>query len=128
MNLFEGRVVTTDGDRRFDGPFTVELSPDAPPGVADGEVVLGVRPEDVSLCPDGTPGQVSGIVELGERIGSDVYLNVRIAEESTIVISADASNKIREGRDRLHADSAEQALFLRSRWRQIEADTGGESS
>jgi ABC-type sugar transport system ATPase subunit len=65
--------------------------------MADGEIVLGVRPEDVSVCPDGTPGQLTGVVELGERIGGDVYLNVRLPEGSTIVVSVDASDKISEG-------------------------------
>jgi len=64
---------------------------------ADGETVLGVRPEDVSVCPDGTTGQLTGVVELGERIGGDVYLNVRMPEGSTIVISVEASHKISEG-------------------------------
>jgi ABC-type sugar transport system ATPase subunit len=97
MNLFEGRVVTADGNRRFEGPFSLDLSADSLPGVADGEIVLGVRPEDVSVCPDGTPGQLSGVVELGERIGGDVYLNVRMPEGSTIVVSVDASHKVGEG-------------------------------
>ena len=93
MNIFEGRVVTADGNRRFEGPFSLDLAAGALPGVADGEIVLGVRPEDVSVCPDGTPGQLTGIVELGERIGGDVYLNVRMPEENTIVISVDASTR-----------------------------------
>ncbi len=97
MNLFEGRVITKNGNRRFEGPFSLDLSADSLPGVADGEIVLGVRPEDVLVCPDGTPGQLSGVVELGERIGGDVYLNVRMPEGSTIVLSVDASDKIGEG-------------------------------
>jgi ABC-type sugar transport system ATPase subunit len=97
MNLFEGRLVTSNGIRRFEGAFSLELEEDALPARADGEIVLGVRPEDVHLCPDGTPGQLTGVVELGERIGGDVYLNARIPEGSTVVLSVDASNKIREG-------------------------------
>ena len=97
MNLFEGRVVTANGDRRFEGPFSLDLSADSLPGTADGEIVLGVRPEDVLVCPDGSPGQLNGVVELGERIGGDVYLNVRLPEGNTIVVSVDASHKIREG-------------------------------
>ena len=97
MNLFEGRVVTENGNRRFEGPFSLDLPADSLPGVADGEIVLGVRPEDVLVCPDGSPGQLSGVVELGERIGGDVYLNVRMPEGNTIVVSVDVSDKIREG-------------------------------
>jgi ABC-type sugar transport system ATPase subunit len=97
MNLFEGRVVTANGNRRFEGPFSLELPAGSLPGIADGEIVLGVRPEDVAVCPDGTSGQLTGVVELGERIGGDVYLNVRMPKGSTIVVSVEASNKISEG-------------------------------
>jgi len=97
MNLFVGRVVTANGNRRFEGPFSLDLSADSLSGIADGEIVLGVRPEDVFVCPDGTPGQLAGVIELGERIGGDVYLNVRMPEGSTIVVSVDASNKTHEG-------------------------------
>ena len=97
MNLFVGRVVTANGNRRFEGPFSLDLSADSLSGIADGEIVLGVRPEDVFVCPDGTPGQLAGVIELGERIGGDVYLNVRMPEGSTIVLSVDASNKTHEG-------------------------------
>ena len=97
MNLFEGRVVTANGNRRFEGPFSLDLAADSLPGIADGEIVLGVRPEDVFICPDGTPGQLTGVVELVERIGGDVYLNVRMPEENTIVVSVDVSDKISEG-------------------------------
>jgi multiple sugar transport system ATP-binding protein len=97
MNIFDGRIVTADGDRRFTGPFTLPLSPDALGAVPDGDIQLGVRPEDVTLCANGTPGEVSGIVELGERIGSDVYLNVRMPDGGTIVLATEAANKVREG-------------------------------
>jgi ABC-type sugar transport system ATPase subunit len=97
MNLFEGRIVSTNGSRRFEGPFSLELSSALQPRTSDGDIVLGVRPEDVSLASEGDPGQASGVIELGERIGSDVYLSVRMAEGNTIVVSVDASNKVREG-------------------------------
>jgi multiple sugar transport system ATP-binding protein len=97
MNLFEGRIITSNGNRSFAGPFSLELPGECLPEIADGEIVLGVRPEDVSLCPDGTPGQLTGVVELGERIGGNIYLNVRMPEGTTVVLSVDASNKIRDG-------------------------------
>jgi ABC-type sugar transport system ATPase subunit len=97
MNLFEGRIVTSNGNRSFAGPFSLDLADDSLAGIADGEIVLGVRPEDVFLCPDGTPARLTGVVELGERIGGNIYLNVRMPEGSTVVLSVDASNKIRDG-------------------------------
>jgi ABC-type sugar transport system ATPase subunit len=128
MNLFDGRIVTTNGNRRFAGPFTVELAPDALPGVADGEVVLGVRPEDVALCTSGTDGELSGVVELGERIGSDAYLNVRLAEGGTIVLSTDASNKIREGETVCMQIPQSNLCFFGADGNRLETDTRGERS
>jgi multiple sugar transport system ATP-binding protein len=128
MNLFEGRIVTTNGERRFAGPFTVPLAADVLPGVPDGEVVLGVRPEDVALATDAAPGALSGVVELGERVGSDVYLNVRMAHENTIVISADASNKIREGETVRMQIPQRNLCFFGSDGDRLETDTQGEGS
>jgi multiple sugar transport system ATP-binding protein len=125
MNLFDGRIVTVDGDRRFTGPFTLTLSPAALGAVPDGEVQLGVRPEDVTLCANGTPGEVSGIVELGERIGSDVYLNVRMPDGGTIVLATEAANKVREGQTvSAHIPQSNLSFFRPDGDR---LDTGGDS-
>jgi multiple sugar transport system ATP-binding protein len=126
MNLFEGRVITKNGNRRFEGPFSLDLSADSLPGVADGEIVLGVRPEDVSVCPDGTPGQLSGVVELGERIGGDVYLNVRMPEGSTIVVSVDASHKVSEGESLCMQVAESKLCFFGPDGARL--DTGGQDS
>jgi ABC-type sugar transport system ATPase subunit len=112
MNLFEGRIVTSDGERRFEGAFSLPLSREALGATEDGDIVLGIRPEEVALCPDGTPGHLSGVVELGERIGSDVYLSVRLAQGETIVLSVDASNKIGEGETvRMEIPSSNLSFF-----------------
>jgi multiple sugar transport system ATP-binding protein len=97
MNLFEGRITTDNGASRFDGAFSLALTPDRLPAVRDGDVVLGVRPEDVALCTDGTNGRVAGVVDLAERVGSDVYLDVRLPPGNLIVVAADASSGVREG-------------------------------
>jgi ABC-type sugar transport system ATPase subunit len=97
MNLFSGRIATTSGARYFEGAFAVALSEERSPAIADGDVVLGVRPEDVTLCSDATNGNVSGIVDLAERVGSSVYLDIRLASGDTIVAAVDASNQVREG-------------------------------
>jgi multiple sugar transport system ATP-binding protein len=87
-----------------------------------------VRPEDVALATDGARGALSGVVELGERVGSDVYLNVRIAQENTIVISADASNKIREGETVRMQLPQRNLCFFGSDGDRLETDTQGERS
>ncbi len=124
MNIFEGTLVTANGERRFDGPFSLPLPPGAANGQADGPVTLGVRPEDISLCPEGTPGEVHGIAEVGERIGAQVYLNVRIEDGTQLVLSTDASNKIPEG-ERVTMQIAQSKLcfFDAEGWR----ITGGAS-
>jgi hypothetical protein len=40
---------------------------------------------------------VSGVIDLADCIGSDVYLNVRMPEGGIIVLTVDASTRIREG-------------------------------
>jgi ABC-type sugar transport system ATPase subunit len=96
MNLFDGRIVTNDGAPRFEGPFSLDLSPGSLPALPDGKIVLGVRPEDVSLCADGN-GHVAGVVDLVERVGSDVYLDVRLPPGNMIVVAAEASSGVGEG-------------------------------
>src|SRR5215831_15013764 len=97
VNTYVATFVGARSMNLFEGPFSLDLPADSLSGTADGEIVLGVRPEDVLVCPDGSPGQLTGVVELGERIGGDVYLNVRMPEGNSIVMSVDASDKIREG-------------------------------
>ncbi len=97
MNLFGGRIVTDTGAARFDGPITVSLSPDQLPARGDENVVLGIRPEDISLRREGENGHATGVVDLAERVGSDVYLDVRLADGKMIVVAVDASARVREG-------------------------------
>jgi ABC-type sugar transport system ATPase subunit len=109
MNLFEGRLVSENGASRFDGPFQLALMPGTSPAVRDGEVVLGIRPEDVSLSAEGTNGRIAGVVDLAERIGSDIYLDVRLPPGNMIVVAADASVGVREG-DTVFLDLARDKL------------------
>jgi multiple sugar transport system ATP-binding protein len=97
MNLFEGRLVTENGARSFEGPFSLTFASAALPPIPDGDIVLGARPEHVTLCGDGAPDRVAGIVDVVERIGADVYLNVQLARGNPIVLSVDASSSVREG-------------------------------
>ncbi len=70
MNLVEATVDA--GVVRF-GPYSIPLAPEARP--ADGEVILGIRPEsfeDSALAP-GLPS-IEVVVDVLEELGSDSYV------------------------------------------------------
>jgi ABC-type sugar transport system ATPase subunit len=124
MNLFGGRIVTDNGASRFEGSFPLVLTPATSPAIPDGDVVLGIRPEDVSLCADDTNGGIAGVVDLAERVGSDTYLDVRLSPESMIVVAVDASAGVREG-DRVFLALARDKLsFFGSNGERLEPRAG----
>ena len=55
------------------------------PDIADQDVILGIRPEDIS--EDGSPGTVSfeGIVDTVEPLGADTLLLFRVAEHDAVL-------------------------------------------
>jgi multiple sugar transport system ATP-binding protein len=71
---------------------------------ADGEVILGVRPEDLTdqaLDDDATVGlRLSATIELRESLGSDVYVHFAVDAEPVV------TDEIRE----IAADVSEEAL------------------
>ena len=70
MNLVPGRIER--GRFRAEG---LEVPP--PPGVADGDALMGVRPEDVRLAQlDGPPA--AGVVTSSEYTGTDAFVSVAI--------------------------------------------------
>ena len=70
MNFLPGQLT---GERRFHGSAWSQELP--APVAASGDVVLGVRPEDVRLGdPDGTPGRVFVV----EPLGADVLVTVDV--------------------------------------------------
>jgi ABC-type sugar transport system ATPase subunit len=92
MNTFPVRrqdgVVVTAGGWRF--PL--------PPGarVPEGEITLGVRPEDLSLAAEGQPATVF----VSEPLGNEVIVNVQVGDE---LVKLRAAPTVRPGRgDMVH--------------------------
>jgi hypothetical protein len=54
-NRFAGWLVTRDGTRRFEGPFSLPLGPEWA-AVPDGPVTFGAPPKEISLGPADDPG------------------------------------------------------------------------
>jgi multiple sugar transport system ATP-binding protein len=87
MNLVEA---TMSGDSISFGGITLPLDRERRPRVADGPVVLGIRPEafeDVDFATGGLP-TIEATVEVVEELGSDAF--VFFASEAEAVIVEDA--------------------------------------
>jgi multiple sugar transport system ATP-binding protein len=80
MNLFTGRIEGAGDARQFVSP-AVSLPLDRSFGAtpADGQVTLGVRPEDMELC-SADHAIVTGTVELVENIGAEDFISVSLGE------------------------------------------------
>jgi multiple sugar transport system ATP-binding protein len=74
MNLFD-LTLDADGSTHL-GNFTLTPPRDAAAGIADGKLVLGVRPEDLRLV--GAGEGIPATVELVEELGSDAYLHASV--------------------------------------------------
>ncbi|HSP74529.1 MAG TPA: TOBE domain-containing protein, partial [Gaiellaceae bacterium] len=87
MNFLQGRI---EGGRLRMGPHEVELTRP----VRDGDVVVGLRPEDFLLASAdaGTPGRVSARVEIVEKLGPEVLAHFR-AEGLVAADLADAGGE-----------------------------------
>jgi multiple sugar transport system ATP-binding protein len=110
MNLYRGRIETAGG-ASFTAPGVSCLLGDRGWPLVDGqEVTLGIRPEDVAISSDGDAEALPGVVSLVEPLGSDVFINVELAEDVSCVVRLARSTKIVEGQsvrltlssDRIH--------------------------
>ncbi|MCZ7545145.1 MAG: ABC transporter ATP-binding protein [Anaerolineae bacterium] len=73
-----------------------------------GEVVLGIRPEDISVAPE---GELEGEVAVVEPLGRDDLIDVRVGE-SVLFVLADPHLRIRAGdKVRLHVDTGRVQFF-----------------
>jgi multiple sugar transport system ATP-binding protein len=111
MNLIPGRLLTADGEQRFQGPIGVDLTALGPITGAGEAVTLGVRPENVELSGSGDAAAISGRVELIEAVGADTYLSVAVAEGTTVMVRVSADTRVQEG-DCLHLRFPPQRLLL----------------
>ncbi|MBK7195824.1 MAG: ABC transporter ATP-binding protein [Myxococcales bacterium] len=94
MNFLSAAVESEGGGRKARGlGFAVPV-----PGPADlgGEVVLGIRPEDVSLEPGGDRVALPGAVTLREVLGAEVVLHVT-SPAGDVTVRAPAQTPARAG-------------------------------
>jgi multiple sugar transport system ATP-binding protein len=105
MNLINGNVAA--------GVFSNAVGKVAAPGLADGPVILGIRPEDISVTDPGA-GDIGGIVYSSELLGDCVLIgitagsdliNVKVGPQGGRQIGEPIS--IRLDRSRLHAFDAQ---------------------
>ncbi|HVT52830.1 MAG TPA: sn-glycerol-3-phosphate ABC transporter ATP-binding protein UgpC [Dongiaceae bacterium] len=109
MNLFQGRVDSAGGCRKFVGAFELPLD-----GIAasEGTATLGIRPEQVQIVPTDTPQALGATVELVERVGADSFVVSQIADGVTINARVDGARQVREGdRVAVRLPAAELRLF-----------------
>jgi multiple sugar transport system ATP-binding protein len=111
MNLFAGQLVTQDGSRRFEGPFSLPLRAADWSGAPDGPVTLGARPEEIALGPADDPGGVRAVVDLVESVGADTYLNTAFGPAGNATVRVDAGTTITEG-DHVTLNFAQGGLRL----------------
>ncbi len=93
MNFFNGKLA--DGRLQV-GSYTIDL-PDSTLAALqgfDGDVIVGVRPEDFVLGGDGSLA-IAAQVEISERLGPEVLVHLRAADLPVAAIGAQA----RQGED-----------------------------
>ncbi len=89
MNLVQAEL-GTNGDRRtltLQGGQTL-FADVTEPGLPDGPVTAGFRPENLSLTQDG-PNVMEGVVELLEPTGAQNHLKVSVGGTSLTVVDGD---------------------------------------
>jgi ABC-type sugar transport system ATPase subunit len=96
MNFLNVEVVRSDAIYRAqsDG-FKVDIPAErGEKATHRGQVVMGIRPEDITVADEGT---VSGKVFVVEPLGRDDMLDVHLADDSRILILADPKMRIQAG-------------------------------
>jgi multiple sugar transport system ATP-binding protein len=89
MNFIEGELLSEGGAVYFQGPgMKLKIPADKASklkGYPEKRVIFGVRPEDLPEAACAAPGETFDVtVEVMEPLGSEVYLDVKAAEQSLI--------------------------------------------
>ena len=93
MNMYGGRLVQKQGRPHFQGSgFILDLG-GIELALQEGEVEMGIRPEDIEIKNAGTT-TLQGRVEMISDMGSEKYIHARLGKESlTIRASKEATLK-----------------------------------
>jgi ABC-type sugar transport system ATPase subunit len=84
MNLYKGRLTSKDGRLRFQGSgFSLDLV-GLQLSLEEGDVELGIRPEDIEIGQGG-PTIVQAKVDMLSNVGSDQYVHAHIGQEGLTV-------------------------------------------
>ena len=87
MNCFRGRLSTTPRAQLHCGGTSLALPAAqlASPALASakGDIIVGLRPEDLAVCQPGAPANeeyvFEGVLESVEPVGNEIFLSVRYA-------------------------------------------------
>lgn len=94
MNLYQGRLVRKDGRSHFQGSgFSLDLG-GVQLKIEEGEVELGIRPEDIEIGQGrgGTMVVLEAKVEMLSNVGSVKYIHARLGQEGlTVRVTKDAT-------------------------------------
>ena len=91
MNFFNGKLQKVGDTYQISVadavmPLTAETSKTlAAKGVAEKDVVVGIRPEHISFAKESGPHTVTGTVDVSEMMGSEVYLHVSAAGKDVVL-------------------------------------------
>jgi len=84
MNLYKGRLTSKDGRLCFQGSgFSLDLA-GLQLSLEEGDVELGIRPEDIEIGQGG-PTIVQAKVDMLSNVGSDQYVHAHIGQEGLTV-------------------------------------------
>lgn len=87
MNLYRGRLVRRDGRPHFEGSgFSLDLG-GLQINLGEGEVELGIRPEDISIRQgrDKIAVLQEAKVEMLSNVGSEKYIHARLGQKGLTV-------------------------------------------
>jgi len=83
MNLYQGGIFKKDGQYHFQSAgFSLDLG-SLQPNVGEGEVEVGIRPEDIVIGESETA--LKGTVEMISNVGSEKYLHVGLGDVSITI-------------------------------------------
>jgi len=114
MNVYKGKVVNKDGLPCFQGAgfFLAEVG--RRPDLAEKEVELGIRPEDIAIAPEASMGPYA-TVEMISNTGSEKVIHARLGKEP-LTIQAPKDTALQPGRViPLDIDPAKVHIFYKGR-------------
>ncbi len=78
------------------------------PAEFDGEVIMGIRPEDVTISAD---GELDGEIFVVEPLGREDLIDVRIGENSILLLANPEDNHKQGERVKVHMDMTQIQFF-----------------